>query len=104
MDFSFLTICTLLILCSLAGILGLFLFEEYIRKISCLSVSYTSFLVLIVMLSLRNDKMNEALIIMVSILAVFAVNLLIGIGIAKNIAGERERIKEIGGKEEIAAE
>ncbi len=56
------------------------------------------------MLSLRNDKMNEALIIMVSILAVFAVNLLIGIGIAKNIAGERERIKEIGGKEEIAAE
>ena len=35
---------------------------------------------------------------MVSILAVFAVNLLIGIGIAKNIAGEKDRIANVVGK------
>ncbi len=98
MDISFLSICALLILSCLCGILGLFFFGEYIKKISCLSVSYSSFLVLIVILSLKSDKMNETMIIMVSILAIFAVNLLIGIGIAKNIAGERERIKEISGK------
>ena len=103
MDIAFLSICALLILACLAGITGLFLFGEYIRKISCLSVSYTSFLVLIVMLSLKNDRMNETLIIMVSILAIFAVNLLIGIGIAKNIAGEKARIEEIGGSESADA-
>lgn len=95
---SFLIICALLILSCMAGILGLFLFQEYIRKISCLSVSYSSFLILIVMISLKNEKMNEVLIIMVSILAIFAVNLLIGIGIARNISAERDRIKEISDK------
>lgn len=95
MTFGFLTICALLILSCLIGLLGLFLFQEYVRKISCLSVSYSSFLILIVALSLGNEKMNEVLVIMVSILAVFAVNLLIGIGIARNVAAEQERLRQV---------
>ena len=76
----------LLIFLCLAGLLGLFLFQEYVQKISCLSVSYSSFLLLITILSLRSARINEVLVIMVSILAIFSVNLLIGIGLAKNIA------------------
>ncbi len=98
MTFGFLIICALLILSCLIGFLGLFLFQEYVRKISCLSVSYSSFLILMVALSLGNENMNEVLVIMVSILAVFAVNLLIGIGIARNIAAEQERLKEVTSK------
>ena len=80
----------LLIFLGLAGLWGLFLFEEYIRKISCLSVSYASFLVLITLLSLKNPHLKEVLLVMVSILAVFSVNLLIGIGIARSIAEAQE--------------
>jgi hypothetical protein len=70
----------------LVGLCGLFLFQEYVRKISCLSVSYSSFLILITVLALKNPRLNEVLVIMVSILAIFSVNLLIGIGIARSIA------------------
>ncbi len=82
---NFFIYASLIGLC-LAGISGLFLFQEYVKKISSLSVSYSSFLVLITFLALRNSHLNEVLVIMVSILAIFSVNLLIGIGIAKNIA------------------
>ncbi len=86
MSFIYLLIYALLIFLCLAGLCGLFLFQEYIRKISCLSVSYSSFLVLITLLALKNVRLNETLVIMVSILTIFSVNLLIGIGIARNIA------------------
>ncbi len=76
---------SLIFLC-LAGLCGLFLCREYIRKISCLSISYSSFLILVTVIALKNTHLNEILVIMVSILAVFSVNLLIGIGIIKNIA------------------
>ncbi len=86
MSFVYLLIYGLLIFLCLAGLCGLFFFQEYIRKISCLSVSYSSFLILITLLALKNVRLNEVLVIMVSILAIFSVNLLIGIGIARNIA------------------
>jgi len=86
MTIAYFLIYGLLIFLCLVGLLGLFFFQEYIRKISCLSVSYSSFLILITLLSLKNTRMNEVMVIMVSILAIFSVNLLIGIGIVKNIA------------------
>ena len=88
MAMGYLLIYALLISICLAGLLGLFLFQEYVKKISCLSVSYSSFLILIVLLSLKNNKQNEILIIMVSVLILFAINLLTGIAIAKNISAE----------------
>ncbi|MBP7710479.1 MAG: hypothetical protein KA100_05360 [Rickettsiales bacterium] len=86
MSFVYLLIDGLLIFLCLAGLCGLFFFEEYIRKISCLSISYSSFLILVTLLALKSARLNEVLVIMVSILAIFSVNLLIGIGIARNIA------------------
>jgi hypothetical protein len=86
MSFIYLLVYGLLIFLCLAGLCGLFFFQEYIRKISCLSVSYSSFLILITVLALKNPRLNEVLVIMVSILAIFSVNLLIGIGIARSIA------------------
>jgi hypothetical protein len=89
MSTTYFLIYGLLIFLCLAGLLGLFFFQEYLRKISCLSVAYSSFLILITLLSLKSAKLNEVLVIMVSILAIFSVNLLIGIGIVKNIAEAR---------------
>jgi hypothetical protein len=86
MIFVYLLIYGLLIFLCLAGLFGLFFSKEYIKKISCLSVSYSSFLVFISLMSLKNARLNEVLVIMVSVLAIFSVNLLIGIGIARNIA------------------
>jgi len=86
MSFIYLLVYGLLIFLCLTGVCGLFFFQEYIRKISCLSVSYSSFLILITVLALKNPRLNEVLVIMVSILAIFSVNLLIGIGIARAIA------------------
>lgn len=86
MSFAYFFIYGLLIFLCLAGLCGLFFYQEYIRKISCLSVSYSNFLILVALLALKNAKLNEVLVIMVSILAIFSVNLLIGIGIARNIA------------------
>ncbi len=91
MSLTYLLICGLLIFLCLAGLCGLFFFEEYIRKISCLSVSYSSFLVLITLLALKSAKLNEVLVIMVSILVVFSVNLLLGIGIARNLAESQSK-------------
>jgi hypothetical protein len=85
----------LLIFLGLAGLWGLFFFSEYIKKISCLSVSYSSFLVLITLISLKNYHLNQVLMVMVSILVVFSVNLLIGIGIASAIATTREKKEEV---------
>jgi hypothetical protein len=86
MSIIYLLICGLLIFLCLIGLCGLLFFQEYVRKISCLSVAYSSFLILITLLALKNVRLNEVLVIMVSILAIFSVNLLIGIGIARNIA------------------
>jgi len=86
MSLAYLAVCSLLIFLCLAGLCGLFLMQEYVQKISSLSVSYSSFLILIVLLALRSARLNEVLMIMVSLLTIFAVNLFIGIGIARNIA------------------
>lgn len=93
MPITYFVIYGLLIFLCLAGLIGLFFSQEYIQKISCLSVSYSSFLILITLLSLKSAKLNEVLVIMVSILAIFSVNLLIGIGIVKNIAETQNKNK-----------
>ncbi len=75
-----------LIFLFLSGIFGLFLAKKYVRKISCLSISYSSFLVLVIILSQKNQNMKEMVSIMITVLVVFAINLMIGIVLAKNIA------------------
>jgi len=79
-------IYALLILLCLSALLGLFFTRQYIKKISCLSIAYSSFVILIVFIALKNPHLNEVLPILVSVMIVFSVSLLMGIGIIKNIA------------------
>lgn len=80
----------LLIFLCLAGILNLFLFQDYIKRIFSLAVAYSSFVMLMLLLFLKNENLNEMLMLMVSILMIFSVNLLIGIGIVKNISESKK--------------
>lgn len=86
MSFTYLLICGLLIFLCLSGLCGLFFYKEYVSKISCLSVSYSNFLILITLIALKSTKLSEILLIMLSILIIFIVNLLVGITIASNIS------------------
>ena len=80
----------LLIFLCLAGILNLFIFQNYIKRIFSLAVAYSSFVMLMLLLFLKNENLNEILMLMVSILMIFSVNLLIGIGIVKNISESKK--------------
>ncbi len=93
MNFIHLIVGQLLILLCLIVILGLFFCQEYIKKISCLSIAYSSFLIFIVAISLKTAYLKEILTILVTILAIFSANLFIGIGIAKNITESQARKK-----------
>jgi predicted Na+-dependent transporter len=86
MAITYALICGLLILLCLSGLGGVFFFREYVRKISCLSIAYSNFLILIVFISLKSSNFNEIMMIMVSILVVFSVNLLIGISLVRSVA------------------
>ncbi len=86
MTLNYLIIQGLLIFLCLAGVFGLFFFQEYVQKISCLSIAYSSFVILFILLALKSTLLNELLVIMVSIFVVFSVNLLIGIGLANKIS------------------
>ncbi len=83
---AYFIISGLLILLCISGLVGLFLFQEYTKKISSLSIAYSSFLILAVMLSLKSSNLNQTLSIMTTILVVFSINLFVGMGIIKNIA------------------
>ena len=80
----------LLIFLCLAGVLNLFIFQNYIKRIFSLAVAYSSFVMLMLLLFLKNENLNEILMLMVSILMIFSVNLLIGIGIVKNISESKK--------------
>jgi len=81
-----LLISALLIFVIISGVAGLFFCQNYVRKISCLSISYSGFLFLIITISIySSEKFNTILTIMVSVLIIFATNLFFGITIAKNI-------------------
>ena len=73
------------------GVFGLFLAKEYIKKISSLSVAYTSFIIFVILFSSKNSNYNNILLILISVIIIFAINLLMGIGIANNISKVKER-------------
>lgn len=86
MESGYLFISALLIFVIIAGVAGLFFCTSSVKKISCLSISYSSFLFFMILVSFRNpDRLNTMLAIMVSVLIVFASNLFAGILIARNI-------------------
>lgn len=86
MEFGYLFISAMLIFLAMTGIFGLFFYENYIKKISCLAISYSSFLFFMILLSFRNhEKLSTILAIMVSVLIIFASNLSIAILISRKL-------------------
>jgi hypothetical protein len=67
------------------GLLNLFVIQNYIKKVFSLAVVYSSFLVLIILLSLKKDQANEISSVVFSMFFIFSTNLLVGIGLVKNI-------------------
>lgn len=67
------------------GLLNLFVMQNYIKKVFSLAVVYSSFLVLIILLALKKDQINELSSVVFSMFFIFSTNLLIGIGLVKNI-------------------
>jgi hypothetical protein len=67
------------------GLSGLFIFEDYIKKISALSVSYSSLIVLLLLIAYSNNILEKILTFFISLLLIFSINLMIVLGIIKNI-------------------
>lgn len=81
----------MLIFLCLAGIFNLFILQNYIKKIFSLAVAYSSFAILMILLFLKNENLDEMLMLMVSIFTIFSTNLLVGIGIVKNISEAQQQ-------------
>lgn len=72
--------------------MGLFLFDGYVKKISALSVSYSSLVILlaIIVYNGSNNFVDDAMLkkilsFFISLLLIFSINLMIALGIIKNI-------------------
>jgi len=63
----------------------LFIFNDYIKKISALSVSYSSLIVLLLLIANSNNILEKILTFFISLLLIFSINLMIVLGIIKNI-------------------
>jgi len=86
-----LSICFLLISLFTTAIGGMFLVKNYIKKISLLSVAYVSFVILFFILAQNKILAKEAASLVAVIFTVFSINLLVGIGLVKNISGGSKR-------------
>lgn len=83
------SIVYILLICQcLAGMAGLFLFLDYRNKILSMSISYGSFLFLIILIALQSDKQSGILTIVVTIVVIFAINVLIAIGLMRKTGSE----------------
>lgn len=85
----------LLVLTTAIGLFGLFLFNDHLRKISCLSIAYSSLIILVIFLFRNSERSKELFAFIVTILIIFSIILAIGIGIISNTAKlmEKQRSK-----------
>ena len=86
----------LLIFVCIGGLSGLFLFQDYIKKISSLSVAYSGLIALLSLIAYNNNLLEKILTFFISLLLIFSINLMIAIGIIKNIGD----VKNIGQNQE----
>lgn len=88
------TIILLLILTVSVGLLGLFFYSDYLKKMSCLSVAFISLIILFVIIARNSAKAKDLYIIIGAIIIIFSISLITGIGIISNIA----RLEEVKDK------
>ena len=80
----------------MCGVSGLFLYQDYAKKVSSLSVAYSSLIVLLLLIAYSNNFLEKTLTFFISLLLIFSINLMTAIGIIKNIA--EAEIKENNNK------
>ncbi|NBX53096.1 MAG: hypothetical protein EBT63_05555 [Proteobacteria bacterium] len=86
----------LLIFVCISGLSGLFLYKNYVKKISSLSVAYSSLIVLLLLIAYSNNLLEKTLTFFISLLLIFSINLMIALGIIKNIGDVKDGAKDQG--------
>ncbi len=76
----------LLIFVLIAGLVGVFCHDNYLKKIACLSVSYTNLIIILIIFSKNSQKASQLFSIITTTLILFSITLAVGIGIIFNIA------------------
>jgi hypothetical protein len=79
-----------LIFILIAGLVGVFCYDNYLKKIACLSVSYTNLIIILIIFSKNSQKASQLFSIITSLLILFSITLAVGIGIIFNIAKLKE--------------
>jgi len=76
----------MLIFSLVSGLVGVFCYENYLKKIACLSISYTNLIIILIIFSKNSEKASQLFNIITTILILFSITLAIGIGIISNIS------------------
>jgi cytochrome bd-type quinol oxidase subunit 2 len=93
MEFIQNIIVFLLLFSLVFGLCCIFFYDNYLKKISCLSVAYTSLILIVIIFIKDSDKSNQIFAIIVTALILFSITLAIGIGIISNIARLKSQLK-----------
>ncbi len=75
----------LLIFGLFSGIGGVFYFDQYFKKIICLSVAYTNLIIILIIFAKSSEKADQIFEIITTALILFSITLAVGIGIIFNI-------------------
>jgi hypothetical protein len=78
------TYFSLIILCFFA-VSNVLLAKDYIKKILALSISHASIILLLILVASESSKKSEILVMIVTITALFLLNLVVGWFLIKNI-------------------
>ncbi len=78
------TYFSLIILCFFA-VLTIFFAKDYIKRILALSISHASLILLMVLVASESSKKGEILVMIVTITALFLLNLVVAAFLLKNI-------------------
>jgi hypothetical protein len=82
-----------LIFILIAGLVGVLCYDNYLKKIACLSVSYTNLIIILIIFSKNSEKASQLFSIITTLLILFSITLAVGIGIIFNIAKLKENKK-----------
>lgn len=82
-----------LIFILVGGFIGVFFYDNYLKKIACLSVSYTNLIIILIIFFKNSQKATQLFSIITSLLILFSITLAIGIGIIFNIAKLKQNKK-----------
>lgn len=85
----------LLISSLVAGLAGIFCYDNYLKKIACLSVFYTNLIIVLIIFAKNSQKASQLFGIITTTLILFSITLAVGIGIIFNIA-KLKKNKESG--------